>query len=68
MRHGRGKLTRPNEYSGDCEAFYDGDWLQDKKSGQGHELFLNGDEYTGSYLDDKKHGIGRMKFHAGGYY
>ena len=68
MRNGKGKLTFQQQPGAKVNTFYDGDWLQDKKNGQGHELLSNGDVYNGQYIDDFRHGNGRVEYYAGGSY
>ena len=37
---------------------YEGEWLEDKQHGIGHETWPDGGEYTGAYVDGLKHGRG----------
>lgn len=52
MKHGFGKLTRPN---GTC---YEGDWFKDCEKGMGHEIYQDGSIYVGTFLDGFKEGFG----------
>jgi len=36
--------------------FYDGDWINGLKTGQGLYKFSNGDTYEGQWLKEKRHG------------
>jgi len=40
---------------------YEGQWYEDKQSGQGHEVWTDGATYKGSYLLGKRDGKGLMK-------
>lgn len=52
---------------------YDGDWLDNKKSGKGNSLFYNykkgiyayasGDRYEGEWQDGKRHGKGILYYY-----
>lgn len=37
---------------------YEGEWLDDKKHGQGREVYPNGARYVGTFLYSKRHGSG----------
>jgi len=39
---------------------YQGDYINDKKSGEGVYTWAHGNEYRGRFLDDYKHGYGEM--------
>ena len=41
---------------------YDGEWINDQKSGYGKFIFANGNQYTGEFLNSKKHGKGVFIF------
>jgi hypothetical protein len=41
---------------------YEGEWLNDKKHGQGKMTYANGDIYYGDWKNDKKHGQGIMAY------
>ena len=44
-------------YNGDL---YEGDWINDKREGQGTYVWKNGSKYIGSWKDDKKNGEGTL--------
>jgi len=37
---------------------YEGNWLADKRHGEGLEIYKNGNEYRGSFKANKPHGKG----------
>ena len=41
---------------------YDGDWVDDKKEGNGFEIYENGESYCGYFKNDKKNGRGVYVF------
>lgn len=43
-------------------AYYDGEWVNGSRSGNGKCSYVNGDEYNGDWRNDKKHGKG-MNIH-----
>lgn len=45
--------------------YYDGDWAEGKKYGQGFEMYRNGDNYTGQFVADLFHGQGEFKWADG---
>ncbi len=47
-------------------GYYNGTWSNDKKSGQGEQLYPNGDKYFGEWIDDEPNGRGNF-FKAGEY-
>ena len=59
LLHGKGKLTYEKTSHID---FYDGDWVNDKKTGFGVMQFRNGNYYEGQWLNDKIHGNGVYTF------
>ena len=46
-RHGKGKLTKPQFPGAIAQAYYDGDWNEDKQVGQGKYQYQNGNFYEG---------------------
>jgi hypothetical protein len=40
---------------------YDGNWKDNKKSGQGVMNFVNGNKYDGQWKDDKMNGHGTIR-------
>jgi len=47
QRHGKGKHTLPSK------TFYQGDWVDDRRTGNGTLTYNTGDKYSGNWLDDK---------------
>lgn len=45
LRHGKGTLQS-------LSGIYTGDWVDDRREGQGTQKYINGDEYTGGWKDD----------------
>jgi hypothetical protein len=37
---------------------YQGDWMNDKKNGNGNMTYANGDLYHGEWMNDKRNGNG----------
>ncbi len=48
-------------------GYYNGTWVDEKKSGQGERLFSNGDKYSGEWKDDSFNGQGVYIFKSGGF-
>lgn len=66
-RHGKGKLT----YSPSDEnkrKVYDGEWKEDKRSGQGVLIWEDGKKYDGKWKEDQINGKGAMTYQNGGKY
>ena len=38
---------------------YEGDWVNDKRDGNGKMIYANGDSYEGDWLNDKRDGKGK---------
>jgi hypothetical protein len=53
-----------NKWAGDI---YEGDYVEDVRTGEGVYIFANGDRYEGQFKDNKKHGKGKMKYANGTY-
>jgi hypothetical protein len=70
QKHGKGKLTNPRSKG----CFYDGDWVDDKRHGQGkcHYVALKnrhiGGVYVGAFVNDKRQGHGVCTFENGDVY
>jgi S1-C subfamily serine protease len=47
---------------------YAGEWLDDKRHGQGTDTFANGHRYTGGFADGRRHGSGTYTFPNGERY
>ena len=47
---------------------YEGEYLNDKKSGFGTFNWAHGNYYTGNYFDDQRNGYGEMYWNDGAYY
>eukprot|EP00929_Paragymnodinium_shiwhaense_P065356 TRINITY_DN32774_c0_g1_i1.p1 TRINITY_DN32774_c0_g1~~TRINITY_DN32774_c0_g1_i1.p1 ORF type:complete len:447 (-),score=78.08 TRINITY_DN32774_c0_g1_i1:514-1854(-) len=58
--HGRGRY-----HSEEDGITYDGEWLQDQKSGDAVEKWRDGTVYEGQFLRDMKHGYGTYKSATG---
>ncbi|KAL0490694.1 phosphatidylinositol phosphate kinase [Acrasis kona] len=54
-------ITTPN-------AYYKGEWVEDKMEGQGEYCWGDGHRYCGSFKDNKQHGIGVYFWPTGGKY
>jgi hypothetical protein len=64
QRHGTGMLrfnTTPN-------AFYKGNWVEDKMEGHGEYCWGDGHRYVGSFKNNKQHGLGAYFWPTGGKY
>ena len=48
--------------------YYDGEWRDGVKSGEGCEFLEDGESYVGSFLDDVRHGNGRCSDAGGDEY
>ena len=44
---------------------YEGDWIDDKKNGNGKYIWPQNIQYEGTFTDDKKDGQGTLKFANG---
>jgi len=53
LRNGFGKQT--NSY----ENIYEGEWLEDKKSGNGTFTWKDGSKYVGEWKNDLRNGFGK---------
>ena len=47
---------------------YEGNYLNDKKNGEGIYLWKTGDKYIGEFENDYRHGYGEMFWRDGGVY
>ena len=56
LKHGRGLLVSGAGWS------YEGEFFEDRISGQGRLVYTNEDIYTGSLLDGHRHGTGHMVY------
>jgi len=43
-----------------------GEWSDDRRSGQGHYFYANGDEYIGEWQNHLRHGQGRYMYASSG--
>jgi len=59
LYHGKGKLTYEKRSRID---FYEGDWVNGKKTGSGIMQFRNEESYEGEWLDDQYHGYGVFRY------
>lgn len=59
QRHGFGIQI----YS-DGKSRYAGDWQFNKKTGEGHMVYMDGSEYKGKICDGQRHGYGYFKWPA----
>ncbi len=62
LPHGRGKMNFAN---GD---YYEGDFVNGKRTGKGTLKFANGNIYEGDFVNDMPHGKGTLKFANGDIY
>ncbi|XP_046543654.1 MORN repeat-containing protein 1-like isoform X2 [Haliotis rubra] len=65
MRHGDGTMIYNGVYKASNGDRYTGNWVMDKRQGQGHLICQDGTEYEGQWLNDMFHGEGKM-VHASG--
>jgi len=49
-----------NNESPSIEIWYQGQWVEDNKHGQGSMIYNDGSLYKGSWKDNKKHGPGKQ--------
>jgi len=47
-------------------VFTAGEWSDDRRSGQGHYFYANGDEYMGEWQNHLRHGQGRYMYASSG--
>mmetsp|Transcript_19379 Transcript_19379/g.33030 ORF Transcript_19379/g.33030 Transcript_19379/m.33030 type:complete len:268 (+) Transcript_19379:48-851(+) len=59
--HGRGRWTYSN-------GFYEGEWKNGLRHGEGMYKWTDGSSYSGQWKDDKKHGVGVKKWPDGSSY
>ena len=57
MKSGKGHWKKSQDEG--CNQ-YEGEYVDDKKHGQGEFRWQSGGHYRGSYIDDKKEGYGEM--------
>ena len=50
------------------KGFYNGTWINSKRSGNGKMYYSNGDYYIGNFKDDAKEGKGAYYYNDGDYY
>lgn len=43
-------------------AVYEGDWIDDHRTGWGKVTYENGDVYEGEWMKDKRHGLGIIRY------
>jgi len=43
-----------------------GEWSDDRRSGQGHYFYANGDEYIGEWQNHLRHGQGKYMYASSG--
>ncbi len=55
LKHGHGILTYAEDSTG---LSYDGEWKEDKLSGNGTLIWKNGQKYVGEFKDGLRHGEG----------
>lgn len=68
LRHGYGLLKRRLQSKRVCyEPIYDGQWVFNKRHGDGTAYYENG-IYEGQWIDDRREGLGIMSFYDGSYY
>ena len=66
MKHGKGKWRKRGEDT-NCNR-YDGEYVDDKKSGMGTFIWESGNQYRGCYKNDERHGYGEMTWIDGSCY
>jgi hypothetical protein len=65
MKHGSGMWTKGKPGS---LSVYEGDYVKDKKKGQGKFIWASGNLYSGSYDNDERNGFGVMNWVDGSEY
>ncbi|XP_065890643.1 radial spoke head 10 homolog B-like [Dysidea avara] len=55
-RNGKGKIV----YDEEGTSFYEGEWKDHVRFGQGYRRYSSGNVYEGEWCDDKRHGHGTM--------
>ncbi|MCQ2818644.1 MAG: hypothetical protein MJ252_15365 [archaeon] len=69
IREGKGKyIISPSEDNPNGIERYEGDWKEDKMTGNGIYYYSNGEIYEGEWLNDMQHGKGTYKFANGTCY
>jgi hypothetical protein len=63
MMNGKGKYTQK-----DNKWTYDGEWLNDKRSGKGEIKNIDKTQYIGDWLNDKRNGKGKSEYPDGSIY
>jgi hypothetical protein len=63
QRHGKGIQV----YS-DSIRVYEGDWVHDKREGQGYEVYSNLNLYEGQFRNNKPNGKGKYRWKNGDFY
>jgi hypothetical protein len=61
LYHGHGVLTYPEDDKFE-RASYDGEWKEDKKSGNGTMIWKSGQKYVGAWSNDLYHGHGILTY------
>ena len=64
-RHGFGKMVYKAEPGDEFVRYYEGEWRDDLKDGQGKQQYADGTVHEGYYKEDKRHGRGRIVYLAG---
>ena len=74
MKNGSGKMTswpkgtEHNDEWVEDMMIYDGEWVNDKRTGKGRYTWPSGDFYEGEWNNDNAHGYGIMKSSNGNIY
>jgi len=50
----------------DVVCYIAGEWADDRRSGEGHYFYANGDEYVGEWLNHLRHGQGKYMYASSG--
>ena len=65
LKHGRGKWKSSKNPQSNS---YDGDYLNDKREGEGTFVWASGNVYRGAYRNDERNGFGTMEWTDGSTY
>lgn len=61
--HGKGKYTHHNESGQVQQGYYEGEWKNNEKHGEGIHRYRNGDIYEGSWRNGMRYGRGKYTYH-----
>lgn len=68
IKHGKGKWKKKPTVEGGKSNSYEGEYLLDKKNGNGIFEWESGNVFKGQYVDDERNGFGEMSWTDGSIY